>query len=404
MVLCTERMKTREVRAIMNQISRTLSDVAVGSKEIVAARMAFFIPGFAMSTWAPMIPIVKTRLNLDADILGILLLCIGISALAVMPVSSMLARRFGCQKTIIAGSLVSALGIVLLSCMDSVWAYIMILLLFGAALGIADVTMNINAVIVEMAAERRLMSGMQAFWSIGCFAGAGCFALLAGLGLSAMAIALIHCFIILAIIICYGRSWLAYRSAEEKKTFAVPRGIVIILGIVTGITFLIEGAVMDWSGVLLTEAKHLDLSLAGTGYAVFSAAMLVMRLLGDKTIQMIAEKTVLLGGCILTAVGFAVLVWIDDLYLNGLSFILIGIGCANIVPIIYSMLKYQTTMQIGDAVAAISSLGYTGVILGPAFLGFIAQSIDINAVFELLVSLMLFEAALAKYIFVKLRA
>lgn len=112
----------------------------------------------------------------------------------------------------------------------------------------------------------------------------------------------------------------------------------------------------------------------------------------------------LLGGCILTAVGFAVLVWIDDLYLNGLSFILIGIGCANIVPIIYSMLKYQTTMQIGDAVAAISSLGYTGVILGPAFLGFIAQSIDINAVFELLVSLMLFEAVLAKYIFVKLRA
>lgn len=105
MVLYTKRMKTREIRAIMNQISRMLSDVVVGSKEVVAARMAFFIPGFAMSTWAPMIPIVKARLNLDADILGILLLCIGISALAVMPVSSMLARRFGCQKTIIAGSL-----------------------------------------------------------------------------------------------------------------------------------------------------------------------------------------------------------------------------------------------------------------------------------------------------------
>lgn len=374
----------------------------VNNKEITAARMAFFIPSFAMSTWAPMIPIVKARLNLDADILGILLLCIGVSALVVMPVSSMLARQFGCRTVIAAGGVLSGVSLVPLSFLDSVLGYGIVLLLFGAALGIADVTMNINAVVVEIAAKRRLLSSMQAFWSIGCLTGVGCFAFLASFGMSVEMIATLHSLAILAIVGYYGRGWLTYRSENTKKTFVMPRGIISIFGIVMGILFLVEGAVMDWSGILLTEEKHIDISLAGIGYALFSAATLFMRLLGDKIVHMLGEKTVLLGGSVLAMIGVSILAWSDSIYLSGTSFALIGIGCANIIPIIYSMVKYQKTMPIGDAVASISCIGYIGVILGPALLGFVAQTIDINAVFEMLVWLMLLEAGLAKYIFIRL--
>ena len=387
----------------MEHSSKTVSWGTVTNKEIMAARMAFFIPSFAMSTWAPMIPIVKARLNIDADILGMLLLCIGVSALAVMPVSSILARRFGCRRVIAAGGVLTALSLVPLSCLDSVWGYVIMLFLFGATLGIGDVTMNINAVVVEIAAKRRLLSSMQAFWSIGCLSGVGCFALLATLGLSVELIAILHCLALLAIIGYCGRGWLDYRSGDTKKTFVMPHGIIIVFGIVMGILFLVEGAVMDWSGILLTEEKQLDMSLAGIGYALFSAATLIMRLLGDTLVQRLGERTVLLGGSILAAVGLAVMVWSDNIYLSGVSFALLGIGCANIIPTIYSMLKYQHTMPIGDAVASISCIGYTGVILGPAFLGFVAQTIDINAVFELLVWLMLLEAAMGRYIFGKLK-
>lgn len=387
---------------IMESVDKAVQPV-VGSREISSARMAFFIPSFAMSTWAPMIPLVKARLNIADDILGILLLCIGISALMIMPVSSVLAQRFGCQKAIIAGSLVSAASVVLLSCMESVWQYAIVLLMFGAALGIADVTMNINAIHVEIAVKRRLMSSMQAFWSIGCLTGVGCFTLLASLGLSALMIAVVHALIILATVGYYGRGWLSHQSSGKSKTFAVPRGIVIIFGIVMGVLFLAEGAIRDWGGIFLTEEKQLDLSLAGIGYALFSAATLIMRLLGDKIVQRLGEKTMLYGGTILAAGGAAILVCSDDIYLSGVSFALIGIGCANIIPIIYSMLKHQQAMPIGDAIAAICSMGYTGVILGPAFLGFIAEWFGIGAVFELLVGLMLIEALLAKYIFSHLR-
>lgn len=386
----------------MQHSNKTVSCGSVTGREITAARMAFFIPSFAMSTWAPMIPIVRSRLNLDADILGMLLLCIGVSALAVMPVSSMFARRFGCRMVIAAGGVLSAMCLVPLSCLDSVWGYAVMLLLFGASLGIGDVTMNINAIHVEIAAKRRVMSSMQAFWSIGCLTGVGCFALLASMGMPAEMIAVLHCLGILATVGYFGRSWLTYRSGDAKKTFVMPHGIIIVFGIVMGILFLAEGAVMDWSGILLTEEKHLDMALAGIGYALFSAATLLMRLLGDKIVQMLGEKMILLGGSILAAFGLAILVWSDNIYLSGASFALMGIGCANIIPTIYSMVKHQHTMPIGDAVASISCIGYTGVILGPAFLGFVAQSIDINAVFELLVWLMLLEAGLAKYIFGKL--
>lgn len=380
-----------------------LASLAVGAREVMAARMAFFIPGFAMSTWAPMIPVVKVRLGIGTDVLGLLILCIGISAFVTMPLAGMVASRLGCRRTIAGGCVLMGVSMVMLACMDTIWQYAVVLAMFGAALGLTDVTMNTNAVMVEKIDGRRLMSSMHAFWSIGCFLGAGCFALLASLGLSVWSIALLHCAVVLGIVVYFGRWWLDYRSHGGGHTLAVPRGVVIVLGVMAAMIFLAEGAIMDWSGVFLTEVKQLDVSLAGLGYAIFSVAMLVMRLLGDKTVQIIGEKTAVIGGGLLTAAGFALLIWSDSLWLNGLAFVLVGIGCSNIVPVFYSLLKYQKDMPIGGAVAAITSLGYTGVIMGPAFLGFVAKGIHITAVFELMIVLLIVETIIAKYVFGKFK-
>lgn len=381
----------------------TLQNLSVGSKEIIAARVAFFLPGFVVSTWAPMIPMVKARLNLEADVLGLLLLCIGISAFIFMPLAGALVQRFGCKKVIITGATLMAIVSVLLSCLPNIWTYAIALAIFGAAMGTTDVSMNTNAVIVEKLAGRRLLSGMHAFWSIGCFASAGLFSVLASLGLAITIIATLHCAIILALLVIFGRYLLDYKSPGGEKAFAIPRGIVIVLGILACISFLVEGAVMDWSGILLTETKHIDISLADTGYAIFSVAMLVMRLLGDKTVQFLGEQKAVIGGSIITSLGFALVVMVDNLYVNLFAFILIGLGCANIVPVFYSLLKYQKAMPISAAVTAITSLGYTGVILGPALLGFIAHGINISAVFELLAFLLIVLAVISKYVFCKLK-
>lgn len=122
-------------------------------------------------------------------------------------------------------------------------------------MGATDVSMNTNAVIVEKLAGRRLLSGMHAFWSIGCFASAGLFSVLASSGSNVTLIATLHCAIVLALLAVFGRHLLDYKIPGGEKAFAIPRGIVIVLGILACISFLVEGAVMDWSGVLLTEVK-----------------------------------------------------------------------------------------------------------------------------------------------------
>lgn len=387
----------------INKPENTLQNLSVGSKEVNAARLAFFIPGFAVSTWAPMIPMVKERLSLEADVLGILLLCIGISAFIVMPFAGMLGQKWGCKKVLLLTTTLLALDVICLSFLPNIASYALALALFGAAMGSTEVTMNINSVIVEKLDGRRLMSGMHAFWSIGCFASAGLFSLLASLGLPVTLISCLHCGIMLAIIAYFGRNWLPYKSPGGEKSFALPRGIVIIIGTLACISFLVEGAVMDWSGVLLTEVKNVDMSLAGTGYAIFSVAMLIMRLIGDKTVQLLGEQKAVIGGSLLTAAGFTLLIALDNIYLNAFAFILIGIGCSNVVPVFYSILKYQKAMPISAAVTSVTSFGYTGVILGPALLGFIAHGINISAVFELLALLLIIEAVIAKYVFCKLK-
>lgn len=383
----------------MGLVDDYLSAFNVGKKEQTAARMAFFISGFTVATWAPMIPAVKEKLQIGADVLGLLLLSIGISAFIFMPLAGMMSRSFGCKKVLRVAIIVMALDLIVLSLLGSIWSFMVFLAVFGAAMGCMDVNMNLNAVIVENASKKRMMSGMHALWSVGCFAGAGLFSLLAKIGLGITVIVMLHSALVLVLTLIFSRHFLNFKGAGNEKPVAIPKGIVIFFGILACISFLGEGAIMDWSGVLLTEVKNTELSLAGIGYAVFSVAMLVMRLVGDKIVALLGEEKTLIGGSLIAALGFLSVIFLDDFYAIQLGFVLMGLGLANIVPTIYSLTKYQTVMPINAAVTAITSMGYTGVILGPAVLGFVAHGFGITQVFYLLAVLLAVQAAAVKYYF-----
>ena len=160
---------------------------------------------------------------------------------------------------------------------------------------------------------------------------------------------------------------------------------------------------MDWGGVFLAEVKDVELSLAGVGYAVFSVAMLIMRLIGDKVVQFLGEEKAVVLGSSLAGLGFLWIIIIDTFYLMLIGFVLLGLGAANIVPVLYSLLQYQKDMPINAAVTAVTCMGYTGVILGPAILGFIAQGIGIISVFYLLMILFIVQVVMAKYVFNRLK-
>ena len=367
-----------------------------------ATRAIFFVGGFGAASWAPLVPLLRERLAIGEDVLGMLLLCIGIGSLLTMPLSGAAAVRLGCRRVLTFASVSFALLLFLLSQVGEILLAIPILLLFGAIMGCIDVVANVQAVIVEKASGKRLMSGMHALWSVGGFAGAGLFGVWVGmLGLTPTLSTLIAAGIMTAVTVFFARFLLPYGGDAGGKMLAVPKGIVAFVGVIACIAFLVEGAIMDWSGVFLTTVRGFDLSMAGTGFTVFSAAMLVMRLVGDKLVQKMGQKAIVLGGSILAFMGFLAVIFAPVTWLLYVGFFAIGVGSANVVPVFFSLLGKQKDMPIGLAVPAVSTLGYLGILMGPAAIGALAHATSLYAAFGLLAGLVALQFAIARHVYKK---
>lgn len=367
-----------------------------------ATSVVFFIGGFGAASWAPLVPLLRQRLAIGENILGLLLLCIGIGSLLTMPLSGAAAVRMGCRKVLTFASIAFALLLFLLSQVSDILLVIPVLLLFGAIMGCIDVVANVQAVIVEKAAGKRLMSGMHGLWSVGGFAGAGLFGIwVGGLGFTPTVSTMIASGIMVAAILFFARFLLPYGGEAGGKMLAVPKGIVSFVGIIACIAFLVEGAIMDWSGVFLTTVRGFDMSMAGTGFTVFSAAMLTMRLVGDKLVQKAGQKIVILGGSVLAFAGFLAVIFAPQAWLLYAGFFAIGVGSANIVPVFFSLLGKQKDMPIGLAVPAVSTLGYLGILMGPAAIGALAHATSLYAAFGLLAGLVALQFVIARYVYRK---
>lgn len=374
----------------------------IGEREAHATRAFFFIGGFGSASWAPLVPLLRARLAIGDDVLGLLLLCIGIGSLATMPLSGALAARLGCRRVLMVTGMLFACALLAVTLVDSLWIAVPIILAFGALMGCIDVVINIAAVIVEKGIGRRIMSGMHAFWSLGGFVGAGLYGVWVGvLGLTAFQSTAIAAGIVLALTVGFGRNLIPYGGGGGSLV-ALPRGIVVFVGITAFIAFLSEGAVMDWSGVYLTAVRGMDLALAGVGFSVFSAAMLTMRFLGDRVVQRIGQRPVAVGGALLTFLGILLVMFapVDALLYGG--FFAIGIGSANIVPVFFSLMGRQNVMPIGTAVSAVSTMGYLGILAGPAAIGFVSSATNLQTAFGMLAALSIAQAAVGFYVFKKM--
>ena len=367
-----------------------------------ATRAVFFIGGFGAASWAPLVPLLRQRLAIGEDILGLLLLCIGIGSLLTMPLSGAAAVRLGCRKVLTFSSIAFVLLLFLLSQVSDILLAIPVLLLFGAIMGCIDVVANVQAVIVEKAAGKRLMSGMHGLWSVGGFVGAGLFGIwVGGLGFTPTVSTLIAAGIMVMAILIFSRFLLPYGGDAGGKMLAVPKGIVAFVGVIACIAFLVEGAIMDWSGVFLTTVRGFDMSMAGTGFTVFSAAMLTMRLVGDKLVQKMGQKIIILGGSVLAFAGFLAVIFAPQAWLLYAGFFAIGVGSANVVPVFFSLLGKQKDMPIGLAVPAVSTLGYLGILMGPAAIGALAHATSLYAAFGLLAGLVALQFVIARYVYRK---
>lgn len=258
---------------------------------IYAAKTFYFLSGFSFMTWASLIPFLKHTFQIPDDHLGILLLTLGIGALLMMVFAGTLAARFGCRRSMAASGIAISSCIIALSYMPYFYGAIAIVLSLGASLGLLDVVININGIKIERTLRTRIMSGLQALWSLGSFMGAFYFATLLHLGLSWYIVATSSALIILGLTLFFAPHLDGTTSPEQAhSTLFMPKGEIIVIGIICAIYFLIEGSIDDWSGIFLTSEKGLDISHSGIGITLFSAAIFLSRLPGDTIVNRLAPN------------------------------------------------------------------------------------------------------------------
>jgi len=350
----------------------------------LSTRIAFFIAGFGIAAWAPLVPYAKARAGLDDATLGLLLLSLGVGAILAMPIAGVLATRFGCRRVLTAGTLLICLSLPLLAPVSSIPLLIATLFVFGAGLGTVDSTVNLQAVIVERASGRNMMSGFHGLFSVGGIVGAAGVSGLLAIGLTplwAMAVVIV---LILAALFKAAPHLLPYGSESSGPAFAIPHGVVLFIGLLCFTVFLAEGAMLDWSAVFLTSEKHINEVYAGLGYAAFALTMTAGRLLGATLVSRQGARRVIVLGGLFAAAGLALATVAPDWEVSLLGYALVGAGCSNIVPVLYTAVGKQTVMPESIAVPAITTLGYAGILVGPAAIGFIAHASSLNIAFGLI--------------------
>ncbi|WP_284945676.1 MFS transporter [Acidisoma cladoniae] len=356
----------------------TLASAASTPAARQSTRIAFFVAGFGGAAWASLVVFAKLRTGIGDGGLGLLLLCLGAGSILAMPLAGAWAARFGCRRVILVGGLVICITLPVLASVSSIPVLVVALFVFGAGIGTVDCVVNLQAIIVERASGRAMMSGFHGLFSLGGIMGAAGVSGLLTIGASPLVAALSAVAVTLVALALARPGLLPFGSQTGGPAFAIPHGIVLFIGVLCFIVFLTEGSVLDWSAVFLTSMRGVKPSYGGMGYAAFALTMTVGRLTGDVITRRLGGTRVIAIGGLCAATGLAVATLVPFWETAILGYALVGAGCSNIVPVFYSAIGRQTAMPEHIAVPAVTTLGYAGILAGPAAIGFIAHATSLS--------------------------
>jgi hypothetical protein len=295
----------------------------------------------------------------------------------------------GCRFAATLGLVLLGLALPLLAWASSFVLLMLVLFVFGAGIGVADVTMNVQGVIVQRTLGRSMMSGFHGLFSLGGIVSAASVSALLWLGASPLQACVAVVAVIALVVAVYGPHMLPYGEGGGGTGFSRPSPLLFGLGVLCFIAFMVEGSMLDWSAVFLNTVRGLEPSQSGVGYALFSMTMALGRLNGDRLVERFGGQRVLFVGSLIAMGGIALAVTVDSWLTTVLGFVLVGVGTCNMVPVFCALAGTQSRVPAGQAIATITSIGYLGILLGPAFIGFIAQASHLSVAFAVVGAMLL---------------
>jgi MFS family permease len=341
----------------------------------VAVALIFFINGFVYATWVPRLAEIRAGLALSEGQLGLALLMLAIGALVAMPATGGLIARHG-SRTLTAATVV-LLGLALppIAFAGGFAWLCLAFLLYGAATGALDVSMNAQGIAVERAYRRPIMSALHGMFSIGAMAGAGATGLVAsqGVGMVPQLLAIGALTIILGFILTRAMLPAQADAGGRGEGFVLPDRRLVALGAIAFCGLLGEGAIGDWSAVYLDQSLGADVEVAAVAFAVFSLTMALGRFSGDRIVARFGGGAVVCGGGALAGLGLGATLLIGRPEVAIVGFGLIGAGLSCIFPVALSVAARTPGMAAGTAIAGVCTIGYLGFLIGPPAIGGLAE-------------------------------
>jgi predicted MFS family arabinose efflux permease len=349
--------------------ARTLANAAWG------VRAQFFISGALFATWGVHVPSVKMHYALGESALAIAMLAAGFGALLALTQAGRIVGRFGPRAVTLATGLVCASGIAFLLAFESYAALLAVMLVYGMSSSLMDVSINAEASELERMAGRPLMSGFHALFSLGGMAGAATGSLLHAasvaapqhlLGAAAVGVAtvLLGCSVMLRM----------EGPPAAGMPMSLPTGPLALIGLLAALGLIAEGAMYDWSVLYLRQELRADAGVAALAYASFSGAMAAARFAGDRVRARMAAVPLLRWSGVLGAAGMALALAVPHPAAALIGFALVGLGFANVVPVLFSAAARVPGVTPAHGIAAVSAVGYLGMMAGPPLIGFIAEA------------------------------
>lgn len=359
----------------------------------MAIGAAFFSYGLCFASWASRIPDIKNTLQLSEGQLGMVLFALPIGTLISLPLAGWIIGRVGSKRIVVITAVLYALLLVGIGYWDHSYGLIANLVLFGAAGNLLNISVNTQAVALGKHYEKPIMGAFHGMWSIAGFVGAGIGALMIN-----SFIVPIHHFMIISSTALLGIFGIAtylisndqLQQQKKESLFAIPDKPLAILGAIAFCAMIGEGALYDWCGIYMEEVVRVEKHLVGYGLSAFLFSMAAGRFLSDWTVRRFGAKTTLIFSGVLSSIGLLLSVIYPHFGMVIVAFLLVGIGSSAIIPLVYSLAGRSGRLSPGAALAAVTTIGFCGFLIGPPAIGLIAEFTGLRTAYALIASMGVF--------------
>ena len=353
----------------------------------IAVGAMFFMAGLSFSSWASRIATVQQTMGLSDAALGAVLFSLPVGLMCSLPFSGWVITKIGSRKLLISALLVYATALVTLGLAKNTFQLVICLVCFGFSSNAVNISVNTQAVATEEIYKKPIMASFHGLWSLAGFVGAGI-----GTFMIANNVDPFHHFVVMLVVIATGVIIAARYLKDDKvassgPVFVMPDSSLIKLGIIAFCSMICEGAMFDWSVIYFKKVVLAPTAMVGLGFTTFMFTMAGGRFIADWFAHKFGLKRTLQVSGTLTAVGLLIAVAFPYIYTAMAGFLLVGAGVSSVVPMVFSAAGKSKTMLPGVALAAVSTIGFLGFLVGPPIIGFIAGIATLRASFVLIAAM-----------------